>query len=342
MTGRRWFALFVWCFAGFIVVVGIMGAQQARAIGGAALFATHPSVASQPIPDMAVRGDRLYLAFGDWDTNTGPIDAAWVSMSTGATGSDVSMPTEATNTLRTYGSDVLAPWVDPRGGGTPGGYTLNGVNRPGPVMVHTFDVARYGSDVFMVGSCYDVGACVFRNGTLSLRETSSGGKVTGYERFYWIREAGGKLYAQAYHKDWPTSGGLVIVDANRADSYLFPMRVWDGTRWVTASKRASVGAVYQGKSIESFAGRLWTTSGKVTDGKRATSSGAPFRFADLYPTADRLYGIASDGRVAYTTGSAWTTLPGTAVPAGVRAQSVVVHDGWVYIGSDGSVWRSAL
>ena len=336
MTRNRFLTL-VGALVVALLLLTYCGAERAEAVSGTRLVTQHPTVLAQSTPagrtihDMALDGDRLRLGFGDYNANTGPVAAAWVSIYSGTTGADVEIPSEETTTLRVHDGQVYAPWVDPRGSGTPGGYTVGATNVAQGVMVHTFDTLKRGTDIFTAGACYDVGACIFRNGALSLHETTTG---SGFERFYWVREAGGKVYAQAYHKDWPTTGGVVIVDGNaKSDPHLFPMRAWDGTRWSSVNGRASVGAITRGKDIESFAGRLWTTNGKVTDGKRAASSGAPFRFSDLNVSGGHLYGIGYDGRVARTSGGAWETLPGAAVPAGETATSVVVAGGKVYAGT---------
>ena len=50
-------------------------------------FATHPSIAAQPetgrrIADIAVQGNNLILGYGDWNSNTGPIDVAAIASAT--------------------------------------------------------------------------------------------------------------------------------------------------------------------------------------------------------------------------------------------------------------------
>jgi hypothetical protein len=312
----------------------------AGAVSGTTAYASHPSILAKPssawaIHDLAVDGGRLFMGYGDWNGNTGPVDLAYVNLSDGTTGVAGVAPSEAINTWRVVNGQLAAPWIDPTGwgGAVPpnGGFSTTTGNVHAFPASHVFDVEYTAGSWFLAGaSAYEVdGAVIYRSTDgatwhRSKVEAAAGG-VTGWERFYWVRAMGGKVYAQAAH-----------------NGSLFPMVAWDGTRWANARKGASPGLVTQASDIEAFAGRLWTTSGRVTDGKRARSSGAPFGFVDLYRTTDRLYGIASDGRVAYTTGGAWVTLPGVAVPAGVHAQSLAVHGGNVYVGSSGRVYRSAL
>lgn len=328
--------------------LAFLGAAPASAISDPVLYATHPSIMAKPdsahsIEDLAVFDGKLWAGYGDWTNNTGVVDLAFVDLATGTPGVAGRAPTEAINVWRMIGGQLAAPWVDPTawGGATPpnGGYSISGPWRDVHTFPasHVFDIARTpdGSLWTSGAGAYEAdGAVIYRstdNGAtwrLSLAEASPGG-ITGYERFYWMGVIGGKLYAQAAH---------VGTDMNA----LFPMRVWDGTRWTKARDRASLGMITQAADVEPFAGRLWSTR-FVTDGKRATPNGSPVTLADLFVSGSRLYGISYNGTVVYTTGGAWTVLPGLAVPAGESARSIAVSGSSVYVGTRvGTIFRSTL
>lgn len=351
-SGPRRLSFIVFVVVGLILGIALVGTSNARAVSTPGLFASHPSIQAQPasgriIDDLAVKGGRLHMTYGDWTANTGPIDVATANLTDGATGVALDdVQTEATNTERTFGGYVYSPCIDPKGRGgcyatDEGGWHTVTL----PAMSHTFDVARYGTDLFAVGASDAYGAVVYRSRddgatwSLSLAEASPGGP-TGWERFYWIREAGGKLYAQAAHKGYSSTCGC-------SSSALFPFRVWDGTRWAKASDRGSVGLVGTGSDVESFRGLLYTPR-YVSTGKRTAPVGLS-GIRDFYAAGDRLYAVTSAGRVANTLGVTsatspkWTVLPGSAVPSGMTATSVAVSGSSVYVGTTaGTVYRSTL
>lgn len=328
--------------------------HPSSAVDGPTLFAAHPSIVSKVdvgkrIKDLAVHDGRLYMGSGNYGVNTGPTDVAWVDLATGVTGVDATAPTEEINTYRTVGSDLLVPWVDPTLCGYCNPAGSGGFTSSDPTWhdtfafpaAHVFDVAKFSSDWFLAGAgAYDIdGAVIYRSTDggqtwkLSIAQASSGG-VTGWERFYWMGTAGGKLYAQAAHKNYSDGCGCSSGD-------LFPLRAWDGTRW--SKVRGSLGLITEASNVESFKGRIYTSRGQVFDGKRVTSMGAPFGVADFYVTTDRLYVVSSTGQVAHTTGSGWTLLPGAGVPSGVTATSLAVVGSSVYVATTvGTVYRSTL
>jgi hypothetical protein len=307
----------------------------------------HPSVQAQPesgryVKDLGLQGTRLYIGHGNYSANTGPIDLAWVDTVTGATGVDRSTPTEELNTFRTIDGRLYAPWIDPKGCGTctpvNGGYSTTASDVHAFQAAHVWDVAKVGSDLFIAGTAaYNDGAVIYRSTdggatwTRSLAEASPGG-ATGWERFYWMGVIGGKLYAQAAHKDYTGAG--------TSSSDMFPMRVWDGTRWAKA--RGTLPLISEASNVESFAGKIYTTRG-IYNGRRVTALGAPFTVQDFHQSGGRLYAIGSAGELAYTTGGAWVTIPGAFVSAGKSALSVAVVGGQAYVGTrDGLVERRVL
>ena len=333
----------------FALILG--GATPAHALDGPVLLADHPDISdvtesSNNIQDLGVEGDRVYIGHGDYGTNTGPVAVAWANLWGTAMGSNYSYPGEQIDTFRNDGGRLLIPNIDPRGSG-PGGYgTTSGYVAATP-QVHTFDATRFAGALYLVGADYDGatrGASVYRsadNGATWSRVLAvTDNPYTGYERFYYIATASGKLFVQARHKGYDPSNPIIV-----SGSDLFPlMSSSDGLRWSKANSRASLGPIGSGHSVESFAGRMWSTGGKVSDGSRAVASGLPHNVRDLFVAGDRLYAITIDGTVLFTTGSTtWTVLPGKAVPAGVNALSIAVAGGRVIAGDDaGRLWATTL
>jgi hypothetical protein len=161
-----------------------------------------------------------------------------------------------------------------------------------------------------------------------LSESSAGG-ATGWERFYWIVTLNGKVYAQARH-----NGGTTAAPS----SDTFRMKVWDGARW--KGLRANVSGISEGHQIEVFKGRAYFRSGVFT-GTRTVRHDAPVSFPrDWFATADWLYVLGSDGRVARTSnGTQWESL-GT---VRTDARSIAVVGSSLFIGtSTGLVYRSSI
>lgn len=335
-------------------------------------FTTHPSIAAQPyvgqsIDDMAVKDGKLYMSYGDYNHNTGPIDVAWADLNTGATGVDLAAaPTEEIGVYRSIGGELYAPWFDPTACGNcnppSGGFTTSAGGWKNVNVfpaAHVYDIAKYGNDWFLAGaSAYEVdGAVIYRSTdggktwSLSLSEESTGGNL-GYERFYWMGQAGGKLYAQASGKDFDGS------TAFNPNTHMFQMKVWDGTRWAKASDRASIGYITLSNEVESFDGNIYSTK-YISNGKSRAFIGYPFGqsssgavisgISDFFQTADRLYVVHGDGRVAYTTGvkrlgtPTWTSAGTVPVPAGETVRSIAVANGYAYVGTAiGNVYRAPV
>jgi hypothetical protein len=301
------------------------------------------------IKDMVFDGTRLYMGHGNYTFNTGPTELAYVDVVTGVTGVSFTAPTEEINTFRRIDGGIAVPWIDGTGCGacTPpnGGLTTNvggWRNIHAFPAAHVYDVAQYGNDLYLSGAT-PAGASIYRSTdggktwNLSIAETSSGGKVTGYERFYWMGVAGGKLYAQAAHKDYPSNGG----------GEMFPLRAWDGTRWTKS--RVSLDLINEASNVESFRGVIYTPRYAFTGASRKVAPvGSPFTIVDFYADGDRLYAVSGTGQVAYTAGvtqpgsPTWTLVPGATIPADQQATSIAVNDSHIFVGTrTGIVYRTA-
>ena len=341
------------------LLVGV--SLPAAAVSSPVLFAEHPSVMAQPasgqsIDDIGVQGDRLYLGYGDYGANTGPLDLAWVSVNTGQTGSDFQVPTEEFGVIRNINGRLHFPLTDPRGSG-PGGFATTDGYVPGPPQVHTFDVRQFGGAYFVAGSNYDLsGATVYRstdgvNWTLSRADKSTRATQDGWERHYWLGEGGGRLLGQADHKDYDGTTSVII---NGNYDGLFPMVAFDGARWAKA--RATTGVpVREAHRVESFRGETYiagwnAAASTVTDGTKTAPLGAPFTVVDFFATGEHLYAVAADGSVARTAGlggsraatPAWERLPGLSVPSGARATAIAVYGSEAFVAAGPRIYRSTL
>lgn len=315
----------------------VFTATPATAVGSATLFAAHPSIATQStyagtsINDMAVKGGRLYLGYGDYGANTGPIDIATVDLTTGATGVQGTAPTEAIHAYRTFGGNLIAPWTDPKGCGTctpvNGGYTTDtGVDVHTFQAEHLYDYTELGTSRFLVGSrAYVGGAAVWQSDNGGpwrevLVENTGAPSASNYDRYYWALTLDGKVYVQAEHTN-------------------FKMRVWDGRRWATS--RANIDGITAASDIEVFKGRAYF-QGSTFNGKAVNASGLGITPIDFYNAGEWLYAVNMAGDLRRTTGNGtWQDMGRVTVPASVR--SVAVSGGHVYVGTaTGLVYRVTL
>lgn len=309
---------------------------------------THPSVAAQPVEgryihDLAVHNGEIYMGYGNYTSNTGPIDVATYNIATGATGVKTTVPTEEINTFRSIGGRLYIPWVDPTGSG--GIYTSNssgtwqhyGTNVP---TEHIFDVAVLPNGVQVaVGSANSGGsfggatAFVSRDGGATwqaeMRDLTSANDpdVSGFERYYWVAVVGGKAYLQA------RDSGAVYGEAT------FPLRIFDGTSWSSRNKSADC-FVGNGRMVEVFAGKAYCANGRVFTGTKTTTTGGLLA-TDFFNAGTYLYGLtgSSVGTVRRTSGNAWETVATFTLPSGTP-RSIAVHNGVIYIGSStGTLYR---
>lgn len=306
----------------------------------------HPSVAAQPasgqnIKDLAVKNGEVFLGYGDYGNNTGPVDIAAADLQTGVTSVKATANTEEINTYRTYDGALYAPWIDTKG--VSGFYTsdaggfwhdANTVDTE-----HVFDVAVLPNGVQVaVGSANNdartsylgATAWVSRDGGATWRvemndlTNAQHPNATGYERYYWVAVINGKAYMQA--RAINSSYGVAE----------FPIRVFDGVRWSTVNKSADCFET-EGHAVEVFNGKAYCGNGVVFTGKRATFNGG-VRASDFYQHAGDLYALGQDGTISRLANGSWVRI--ATAPSGSR--SLAVTDTHLYVGgSDGWIRRAA-
>lgn len=196
-----------------------------QAFGPWTALGSHPSAeAHRPwrghgINAMQPYQGRLYLGYGNWNSNSGGasrlgVDIAWYDPITGEFGIDATgMPGEAIEVFREIDGRLFVPNTDPTGS-RPGSFFSNvsgeWLHGPGTVSgEHMFDVCGTGvpGELFLVGSDGRgtlVNPTVWRsidNGVtweVFFQEPfAQNAARNGYERFYWLAHADGKIYCRA-------------------------------------------------------------------------------------------------------------------------------------------------
>lgn len=297
----------------------------------------HPSIAAQPesgriIFDLAVSGGELYMGYGDYTANTGPIDVATANLTTGATGVKASVPTEAIDVYRTFGGALYAPWVDPKGSG--GLYTSNrssvwahyGTTVPSE---HVYDVAVLPNGaVLAVGAARSGGAAAWvsrDNGATWILAKTDLRSNSGFERYYWIMMIGGKAYIQA--RDMYAQEGKTA----------YPLRIFDGVQW-SQQKRRVTDCFANAHAVESFGGKAYCGNGRVFDGRSSVTTGGIVA-TDFYQFNGTLYALSSD-RVMRLENGVW--VQDAVFLSGSRGHSIAVTATHYYVGDEsGRVSRYA-
>jgi hypothetical protein len=271
---------------------------------------------------------RLYLGYGDYDANTGPISISFFDPASKTITEELSFDTEAIALFRPLGDKLYAPATDPRGAAVD--YAVGPPWSPVAAFAatHVFDMAVVGADLFAVGS-QDRDAVAWRSGdggvqwTESVRESGAAGVF--FLRYYFAAVLGGKLYVQAA----PSESGQ--------------SRVLDGDAWSPGPNLLPRGG--QGWNPRLFAGALiylsWQPIGPDGgtlmrfDGRDARAVLAD-EVLDFAVGADAVYILTSAGRVRRSSDLAhWWNLG----VAPIGARSVALLGGRVYLGgTDGRLF----
>jgi hypothetical protein len=269
---------------------------------------------------------ELYMGYGDYDENTGPIEVSAYNPRWSSYGTKLRFPTEAIELFRPIGDRLYAPAIDPRGDGPsaavavgePDGRWSNNKN---VWMTHVFDVATFdGTDLWLVGSRKTQAIAVrTRDGgrtwetALALEPRGADGD---FARFHFVFVHGGRLYVQAQDR----RGGM------------FPRsNVFDGNGWTdgpnlrpipnTGAKPLAVA----GETVYFGARGVMAFDGRAVRLARPPQT----RIHDLVVTDGILYVL--DGReVLGTQDLAWW-IPVATAPAGTT--SIGVLDGYLYAGT---------
>lgn len=324
------------------------------AAGSYTLVGTHPFAAAQSTAQGKILAalypfnGKLYVGFGDYGANTGPINIAPYDPATNTFSSSfLASNTESINNFREINGSLYAPAIDPRGSvynylfakGEP----WNDAASSGVDGEHIFDVVSLtGTDLIAVGSGLSSGsvnAAVWRttDGTnwAKILETppinaSSGGAA----RYYFAGIYNNKLYVQA-RDDFGTAGNNIQPQS----------KIFDGTAWTNgpnlfSSCTASISCTPLGWRPQTFAGKMvyksWPNPGwgylEYFDGTKDYTVTA-FGINDFTINNGYLYALGSDGIIRRTTNlTSWEVY----ATAPVNHQSLAILNDILYIGTTDS------
>lgn len=322
------------------------------------LVATHPDSPSkgteraQKLVVLYPHRGRLYAGYGDMDSDQGPINIRAYDPASSTFGPNLlTLATEELNRFQSIDGVLYAMCEDPTSGNGPSygkentDQTFTGGLGPTPV-VHAFDIAKYGSDLFVAGSYpsspNDAGI-VWRstnNGASwseSLRVEARSG--ADYCRCTWLAVLDGKLYTQPWHGDGTSHGASKVWDgaswANGPDFYYTynaagmraSVATIDGTEYILQTTFYPDYAVYLAYFDVVYEG--YVDYGRTLYDYVVDPVGTP-----------TLYAIQSDRTIVKTTNllSYSNFIASANVPA--TAQSIAILDGWLYVGAgDGTLYK---
>jgi hypothetical protein len=300
----------------------------------------NPFATAQPTADgrrlhtlVGWRGE-LYMGYGDYEENTGPIEISAYNPRLASFGSKLRFPTEAIELYRPIGARLYAPAIDPLGDGPLAAVAVGEAdgtwtNNRAVFVTHAFDIATLdGADLWLAGS---------RRARALVVRSMDGGRTWGtalevpprsardgdFARFHFIVVHGGRIYVQA--QDYV--GGV------------FPRsQLWDGTGWRDGPDLLPIANT--GAKPYPIAGRVAYLGARglmAFDGHEARVVRTPAaRILDLTLAGRTLYVL--DGREVVATEdlARWTPVA-TAPP---RARSIGVLDGYLYAGTaDSELYR---
>lgn len=319
-----------------------------------------PSAAAQSTADgrelhrLTHVGNRLYAAYGDYNANTGPIDAVSLDLTALTVSVEAAFETEQTWTYRSVGGSVYVPYVDLTGPGTgdalaigtDGVWSIISDVGSDPVHVHAVVVTTDG--IFLFGCSNEPdppngGATVWRStddGATWTVVLAPRPDPTNFDRFYTAWAYGDDIYAmlasttpRLFH--WPAGGpweeleydGPLITEV-RAFTY-------DGTPF-------HLGLTHGKPEGVSTNGALTVHTQPADAAVAATIlAGLPSGlFRDACTDGTYLYLLQSDGTVHRgDTSGVWTVL---FTVNGATPASIAVADGYAYFGIGSSIYRTAV
>lgn len=323
------------------------GAPPADQTEGFSLLGVHSHAAAQPTADGRVlaalepwRG-RLYIGYGDYGANTGPIHVVAFDPGRGAfTDSLLTVNSEAIYNFRALGEHLYAPAIDPKREGSyafaaagPDGVWRD-VPAPGVDARHAFDVATLaGDDLWVVGSS-GAEAVAWRSldggstWTETLVEPPESHMPGDFARFYFAGTLNRELYVQAH--DY--SGGPHVHS-----------RVFNGEEWRAGpdllGPRRAIGwrpIAFAGYLVYASWPKLLEGHLMLFDGRSSVDTGRALY--DLAAGDGALWILDPKGAIWRTTDPrSWRVV--SDAPPGSR--SLAILDGYLFIGTSASeLYRS--
>lgn len=317
----------------------------------------------QNLTDMGFTADgQLVAGYGDWNSNVdsfgvndGGVYVVPLDVATNTWGNNpIRAGSEALTVIREIDGAIYAPTTDPSDRTATGqtsssqsGYiTSDGGNwrfvNNNSSNVHTFDIAKRGSDIFTIGAKDwnggNEGAAVVNRSvdggvtwTESTADGSSAGNSQGFERYHWGAQLDDKLYVQAASTT-PT----------------VPYKIFDGNTWSYAgdqNQKVCDEFTSAWKVVE-FGGHIVCAAGsglKLFDGANSTTRALPYDegVQDFYVTQDTLYVLTYGKRVYRMATVSQEPELIASISEGVDAYSLAVYGDIMYLGgAEGKIWRS--
>jgi hypothetical protein len=287
--------------------------------------ASQPTVTGRKIIELEAIGDEVYVGYGDYGANTGPITLSKTEEG-GGYSPIATLATEAVMRIQSIGGKVVVPFTDPRSSediasGEPW------LTNSSLGATHAYDaVTRSGGDVWVAGS-KDRSAMLWRSvdgGTSWQIALEIAPTRAEYCRFY---------FAATYRSN--------LVVQPKCDFSTYPAYSFDGSSWSEVPGLISGRAT--GWNPVEFSGQLLLQSGPpgslsdliAYDGARVTSL---LPVLDYEVVGNSVYALTRRGRLMRTSDLAtWTEV----ATAPRDASSLAVHGRDVLVGTEGSeVWKS--
>ena len=271
-------------------------------IGVNAYAAAQPTKYGRELHTLEGWRRELYMGYGDWDENTGPIEVSVYQPKANTFSTKLTFPTEAILIYRAIGDRLYAPAIDPVGSGQSASVAIgppNGLwwNNNNVFVTHAFDIATLdGRDLWLVGA-RDREAIVVRSRdrgatwTTSLAMPSQSVEPGDFARFYFVFALDGKIYVQ----------GDDYFAGTHPRSKVFNGTAWDDGPDLSPRRGPTRPVHYAGRVV--YLGRLGLN---VFDGRSVRSTG--FRVVDFKSCATALY-ILREGVVSRSSDlSTWTAV----------------------------------
>lgn len=266
---------------------------------------THPQAAAEPqiwqrqITELGLFNGRLLAGYGDYNSNTGPVDINPFNISTGMfEGVAATFPTESIGNWKVINGKIYTTNIDARNCYNCAiGYAVSSDGSSweieSPVSgLHIYDIETLtGTDLWLFGSTDTTGEGV----ATVWRSTDEGETWVEVEtpaprgnRYYWGRAMGGKMYLQAFD-----GVGFEIDDQD-------PVQIFDGTNWTTGTTEpiCYAGDYNGGPNPVVFDGKIvcyWTDHIRTFDGTDVVEIEPHGLTASLTTPDSRLFnGIAGD------------------------------------------------
>lgn len=367
-TGIHLFLLAIFLFGSSTSTIVLLVRQKVAAAPALSFsdLGTHPQAAAQStaagnkLNTLSVFDGKVLAAYGDYDTNTGPITINPFDIASSTfDGSALSVASEQLDNWKVIDNKLYTTTIDPSCSNTcAAGYAVytpgSGWEMKTPVSAeHIFDIETLtGTDIWLFGSSGGDTATAWRstdggaNFSVVRSHTTNPG-ANNDERYYWGQALDGKMYLQAQ-----------LLGATSA------LQIYDGTSntWSEGPTTAICSAVddslLSGPGPTVFAGNIIcprTNGIEVFDGASLINKTSSQQFPNFIPSCntatgdimvyeDMLYLLCGNSRTIMKSSALmrqWANI-GTA-PTGAKSFAVDPVNQMLYVGTTGSkLYRSSL